>query len=153
MLVSGDWTIPHFHSGGLNFYLPLFAAKLDRWLLHAPYNPVRFIFLARVLAPGILSSASIFWQFFAAKRLFPQTRVPYIVVVLFSFSPLVLGESRIFYPHHYIIFFASAVLYFLAAALTHEGFVQRRYFILAGATAGLTASVKYTGSYFVCLQS
>jgi len=134
-----------FLAGGLNFYPMLFISKIISF-----FHKIDFIFytrLARFLFPVLLSSLSIIFIYKISLLLESKKRNQFSYLFLFTFSPMALGLSRIYYPDHYIVFFASGILYFLVKFLELKtSFIDMIYlgFLFAGAL-----SAKYTSLLFL----
>ncbi|MCK6599557.1 MAG: phospholipid carrier-dependent glycosyltransferase [Bdellovibrionaceae bacterium] len=137
-----------FRAGGMNIYPAYFLGLIYSYLKgHLP-SLTELILLGRIFYNVILNSLTLFVLYFIAQELLPENRrFKFLLVSLFVLSPMVLGVSRIWYPDHYIIFFATyALLLFIKLA---RG--QRTSSLLwqTGLAMALVISSKYTGLFLV----
>ena len=142
-----------YHSGALNFYLPIISAHLAELMLGGDLTGEQFRIAARFLSAGILSSLSAAFIFLAANSLFKKQSVAIFCSLLMLFSPFVLANSRYHYPDHYIVFFICLSLWCCAKLMEKDADRKSMFFWygMAGLTAALAASVKYTGA-LLCVQ-
>lgn len=143
MFASGSIVANEFKAGGLNIYPVLFIIKLFYTFTGNVPEYQQVIVFGRLIYAVILNSASIFFIFSTARLLFGRNDVAFYAAFGFLFSPMIYATSRIWYPDHYIIFFSSGFLYFVARTLKDR--FDRTSHILVGLFLGLAISVKYTG--------
>ena len=148
MLAIDTWLPPAFLAGGLNYYLPLVAAKLVTSVTHASYTPVLHVVVARMFTVVVLGALTpvIVWRIGAR---FVDGRAGIAAALLATLSPMALGLSRIHYPDHYLPFFAAALLYCAWALIRSPHALA--YYVACGALIGMLVSVKYTGGLLALL--
>ena len=152
MYLEGDPVPSLYHSGAINFYLPMIAAQLSELFTGSYLTVEQFRIAARFLSAGILSSLSAVFIFLAANSLFKKQTVAIFCSLLMLFSPFVLANSRYHYPDHYIMFFICLSLWCCAKLMESDADRQSiLWYAIAGLSAALAASVKYTGA-LLCVQ-
>lgn len=142
-----DWRVGNFQSGGLNYYLPLLAAKITSFFHSGELSLTQFTMLSRFTSAVILSSLSVIFIFLATLELTSRRVVAILAATLFTFSPMALGVSRIHYPDHYIVVFSASVLWLSLKILFSKD--PARYYTFAAIAVGMSASVKYNGALLV----
>lgn len=147
MLRKGSTKVGHYLSGGINFYLPQGLAKLYELVSGQTFSPDAFRIFARALTAGILNSATVFWLYGILRILGASRATMLLTLLIFTFSPMILGISRYHYPDHYMIFFIAAVLFgslkIARGRAADPG--ASKLFAWTGVAVGLMCSVKYSG--------
>ncbi len=142
MYSNGDWRVSGFLSGPVNYYLPVIAANLSELVNGEQLGLTQFTIASRILSICLISSLSVIFIYSAADILGGRTTA-LVASSVFTISPMVLGNSRVHYPDHYIIVFSAWVLY-LSLKILLDG-RRRSFYILGGIAVGLAAAVKYNG--------
>jgi 4-amino-4-deoxy-L-arabinose transferase-like glycosyltransferase len=149
MYLAGSWYPPHYLSGGMNFYPPLLLAKLWSAITGQQLSADQYVGLARVLGPLLINSASAVFIVATVAKLDRRPAAILAAAGMATLSPLILGISRIFYPDHYIIGPAAALLYICVCVARKEASVA--HYLAAGALIAIAASLKYTGGMLALL--
>jgi len=111
----------------------------------------QFTILARFFGPVMLNSISAAIIFLIGNLLFKSYSISIIAASLFTFSPGVMGTSRILYPDHLLNICASMNI--LICLLYNKGIYKKKINIfLMGFIAALAASIKIHG-IILCLPS
>ncbi len=144
MIRAGD--LDHRHRGypGLHFYLQLLPAHahLSGTGLTIPELPRAGFYLAArrtTLVAGAFTALVVFW--IGTQYLSPWSAL--LAAALVAFSPLAFRESAVVNPDLVMSLFVSMSLLLSLRLLEHR---SQRAFLLAGASVGLAAAIKYTGA-------
>jgi hypothetical protein len=147
MYNSKTWTPLAFEAGGANFYPHMLVAHLWTALTGQQFSIDRFILLARILGPVLIGSTMPLFVVSAVAELDRRKISMVAAAVISTLSPLTLGLSRIFYPDHYIIGPAAALILLCIKITKPEA--KLITFAAAGALVGILASIKYTGAFML----
>jgi len=111
----------------------------------------QFTILARFFGPVLLNSISAAIIFLIGHLLFKTYSISIIATGLFTFSPMVMGTSRILYPDH--LWSICASMNILICLFYSKGIYSKKVnTFLMGFIAALGASIKISG-IVLCLPS
>ncbi len=111
----------------------------------------KFTVLARFFGPVLLNSIGVSIIFLIGNLLFKSYSISIIASSLFTFSPMVMGTSRILYPDH--IWNICASMNILICLLYSKGIFRKKVNIfLMGFIVALATSIKIHG-IVLCIPS
>lgn len=154
-----NWDLsPHFfHHPAVNFYIQVPATQIARVIAKAygtyrgtPLSWIEFRYIQYLLGRFTVvcfSTATIFALFLAVRQMF-DTLSGLAASSMLSVSMLHVEESRLIRPDIPAVFFATLFLLFTAKALDSN---NRRYYLFAGALAGLAAATKYNAGMILIM--
>lgn len=151
MIRMGDWNHRHPGYPGLHFYLQMLPAKAHIAATGAtiPELPRAGFYLGArrmSLIAGVLAAGLVFW----IGRGFLSLPSAFIAGSLVALSPLAFRESAVVNPDLMLMLFVSASLWASLRLLERGDAVESRRwtpYVVAGASVGLAAAIKYTGVF------
>jgi 4-amino-4-deoxy-L-arabinose transferase-like glycosyltransferase len=152
MLQQNRLVTHQFKAGGLNIYLPLFVAKIillfdSNIFSYTNYGYTNFVILGRAIYLLVINPLTIVFIYFSAVELFRKKSIGLFAALAFLVSPLLLANSRMWYPDHYIGFFSAGLFYFLIK--NYQAPEKIFNYLMVGVFLALTISTKYTGLLLV----
>jgi hypothetical protein len=141
-----------FKAGGLNIYLPLLVAKIififnNNIFSYTNFGYTNFVILGRAIYLLLLNPLTVVFIYFSAIALFRKKAIALCSALAFLISPLLLANSRIWYPDAYIGFFSAGLIYFLIK--NYQAPEKIFNYVMIGVFLALTISTKYTGLLLV----
>lgn len=127
----------------INYYLGAIPAYITEFLIKEKISKDRFLVFARLLGPVLFNSISALIIFIILFILFESISLCTIFSTLYTFSPMILGLSRIFYPDHYMIIFSTICLFL--SILLRNGISNKLCIISGGFFVATAASIKLHG--------
>ena len=127
----------------INYYIVVLPAYLIELLTNEKLSKSQFIILARLLGPVFLNSLSSIIIFSVLLTVFESYKISILFTFLYTFSPMVLGLSRIFYPDHYMIIFSTICL--LLSLLSLKGISNYYSTIFGSLAVAIASSIKLHG--------
>ena len=127
----------------INYYLAAIPSYVIEFLIKEKISKDRFIVFARLLCPVLFNSLSSLIIFIILFMLFESISLSTLFSILYTFSPMILGLSRIFYPDHYMIIFSTICL--LLSILLRKGISNTLCITLGGFFVATAASIKLHG--------
>ena len=154
VMLQQDRMLTHqFKAGGLNIYLPLFVAKIilifnsNNIFSYTNFGYTNFVILGRTIYLLLINPLTILFIYFSAVELFRKKSIGLFAALAFLISPLLLANSRMWYPDHYIGFFSAGLFYFLIK--NYQAPEKIFNYLMIGVFLALTISTKYTGLLLV----
>jgi 4-amino-4-deoxy-L-arabinose transferase-like glycosyltransferase len=152
MLQQNRLVTHQFKAGGLNIYLPLFLAKIilifnNSIFSYTNFGYTNFVILGRAIYILLINPLTIIFIYFSAVELFRKKSIGLFAALAFLVSPLLLANSRMWYPDHYIGFFSAGLVYFLIK--NYQAPEKIFNYLMIGVFLALTISTKYTGLLLV----
>ncbi len=135
--------IYYYGLGQLNYYLAAVPSYFCDLFLAHKLSKDKFIILSRFLGPVFFNSLSAVIIFLTIYLLFKSIVVCILFSILYTFSPMNLGLSRIFYPDHYLIIFSTICLFL--SLLSIKGLSSKLVMIIGSITVAFAASIKIHG--------
>ena len=135
--------IYYYGLGQINYYLAAIPSYFSDLFLEQKLSRDKFIVLSRFLGPVFFNSIGAVIIFFTINLLTKSLIVCSLFSILFTFSPMNLGLSRIFYPDHYLIIFSTVCLFL--SLLSIKGLSNNLSIIVGSFTVAFAASVKIHG--------
>lgn len=142
LLHNNTYLLNEFKAGALNIYIPLFFIKIIDYFKYIELNDENIIILGRLILVCIINPLSIIFIYKASIAIFNNKIIGLISAISFLACGMVYGVSRLWYPDHFLIFFASGFLYYLSVAIWSTK-CYKNIIYLAIFTAS-AISVKYT---------
>lgn len=143
LLESGSFVINEFRSGSMSVYPVLLIAKTLRLVFGVAFSDSQLVILGRsaLLIPGLIIAT-----FFLDKTL-RLLEVSLLIRVIslgaFVISPSVMALGRYWYPDHFIIGPASALLFLLVRLATNRTAAPSAFAVI-GFSLGVAVATKYT---------
>jgi hypothetical protein len=106
MLQEDSYVQNEFRSGALNS-IPIFLIVKILNVLSIDLSNQEILYLGRFILGNLLSSATVFLLYSTLKYVVLSRTIKVFVCGLFSFSPLILSISDIWYPDSYVFFFTT----------------------------------------------
>lgn len=147
LLGSNSVISSEFRAGGFNIYPSYLLIKICNLITSHNLSLNAQLIISRILLNVILNSASCIFIYLSARILFKCTKAAMFGALLFTCSPGILSQSRIWYPDSYLIFFSAGILYFLLKILENK--TSKSDIILLSTFAALAVSVKYTSLFLL----
>ncbi len=135
--------IYYYGLGQINYYLAAIPSYISGLFLQQKLSQDRFIILSRFLGPVFFNSIGAVIIFCTIHLLSKSLIICIIFSILYTFSPMNLGLSRIFYPDHYLIIFSTICLFL--SLLSIKGLSNKLSIIIGSFTVAFAASVKIHG--------
>lgn len=142
LLHSNTYLLNEFKAGALNIYIPLFFIKIIDYFKYFKLNDENIIILGRLVLVCIINPLSIIFIYKSSIAIFKNKIIGLISAISFFLCGMVYGVSRLWYPDHFLIFFASGFLYYLSITIwSDRNYKNIIYLAIFTASA---ISVKYT---------
>jgi len=134
--------------GQINYSLAIAPSFLYETFTGEKLSKKNFIILARIIGPIFLNSLGALIMFFTGYLLFNSILKSSIIALLYTFSPMILGLSRIFYPDHFIIVCSTVCLMLCVRILKGIGKIKINL-IFAGMVVAIASSIKLNGAILI----
>lgn len=142
LLNSNTYLISEFKAGALNIYIPLFFIKFIDYFKYINLNDENIIILGRFILVCVINPLSIIFIYKTSIEIFKNKVIGLISAVSFLACGMIYGVSRLWYPDHFLIFFASGFLYYLF--VTIWSIKSYKNIIYLAIFTAFAISVKYT---------
>ena len=124
------------------YYLASAPSYLFSAIIGEKISKSEFTIFARLFSPVLMNSISSALIFLIAIILFNSKRKSFLISMLYSISPLIMGISRMVYPDHILILGSSTMLLLCLLKLKKD---INSFAILSSITISITSSIKIQG--------
>ena len=134
--------------GQINYYLAASPSYIYEAIVGEKPSKRNFIVFARIAGVIVLNSISAVIMFFIGLLLFNSLPRGLLLSFLYTFSPMILGVSRIFYPDHFIII-CSTLCLFLSLIIFKGIGPLKLNLIMCSLVIAIASSIKISGAILV----
>ena len=149
--------VPHFKSGGVNFFFPKYAGKAYLTLTGKNISLDDLRLLCRYIANVFLNGLGVIFLFLAVLNMTANRRAAYFSALMYALCPLLTASTTWFYPDSFVAFFTIFVLFSISLILKNrhnrrscDVYESVLYGIL-GVSVATVFSTKFTGMLFHAL--
>ena len=144
MLKENNYFQEMFKSGPINIYPVLILYKIYILLFDKTLDFTELLIFGRLILPIIFSALTIIFLDKLVKLIFSNSFLArFIAASLFTFSPYIFGQSRIWYPDHYQFLATTALAYYLLKLFYSE--LNFKSFLPVALSFSVLVSIKYSG--------
>ena len=115
MLQENSYLQEMFKAGPVNIYPPLIIYKIYITFTNQAPSFNELLILGRIILPILASCLTILFLDKLSHLLFGKENLrPKVVIFsLFTFSPYIFSQSRMWYPDHYLFFITTALSFYI----------------------------------------
>jgi len=148
MLQENSYLQEMFKAGPVNIYPPLIIYKIYITFTNQAPSFNELLILGRIILPILASCLTILFLDKLSHLLFGKENLrPKVVIFsLFTFSPYIFSQSRMWYPDHYQFFITTALTFYILKMYYEK--ISFKSVIPIIIFYALLISTKYTGLFF-----
>ena len=148
MLQEKSYFQQMFKAGPVNIYPPFIIYKIYITLTNQAPEFNELLILGRLVLPILASCLTILFLDKLVNLLFGQgsLRPRLLIFSLFTFSPYIFSQSRMWYPDHYQFFITTALTFYILKMFYEK--ISFKTVVPIVVFYALLISTKYTGLFF-----
>lgn len=138
-----------FKAGPVNIYPPFIIYKLYSLVFNSSFDYLELLFIGRLVLPIASSAITILYldKLIRLLILNKKNLPSFTALSLFTFSPYIFSQTRIWYPDNYQFLFSTMFMYHLLKLNRGEYNLKNTLPVIISFT--LLTSVKYTGLLYL----